>query len=125
MSGGDWKELFRAACEGDIELVRYHVKNGVDVNYAHPEFLSTPLVACILEKQEAVAALLLDHGANPLLPSEFDKLTPVQAARQVALPALEARLRALGAPDPGLMPPPWSPERWRTWFRDRIPWWLG
>ncbi|WP_439517856.1 ankyrin repeat domain-containing protein [Hydrogenophaga sp.] len=125
MSGGDWKELFRAACEGDIELVRYHVKNGVDVNYAHPEFLSTPLVACILEKQEAVAALLLDHGANPLLPSEFDNLTPVQAARQAALPALEARLRALGAPDPGLRPSPWSPERWRNWFRDRIPWWLG
>jgi ankyrin repeat protein len=125
MSGGDWKELFQAACEGDIELVRYHVKNGVDVNYAHPEFLSTPLVACILERQEAVAALLLDHGANPLLPSEFDALTPVQAARKVALPELEARLRAMGAPDPGRVLPPWRMERWRTFFRNRIPWHFG
>ena len=60
MSAGDWKELFAAACDGRIELVRYHVKNGVDVNYAHPEFLSTPLVACILARQPAVADLLLD-----------------------------------------------------------------
>ncbi len=125
MSGGDWKELFQAACEGDLELVRYHVKNGVDINYAHPEFLSTPLVACILERQEAVASLLLDHGANPLLPSEFDNLTPVQAARQVGLADLEARLRAMGAPDPGVVLPPWSPERWRNFFRSRIPWHFG
>ena len=102
MSGGDWKELFKAACEGHIELVRYHARNGVDLNYAHPEFLSTPLVACILERQEAVAGLLLDHGADPLLHSEFDNLTPVQAARQVGLPELEARLRSMGAPDPGV-----------------------
>ena len=125
MSGGDWKELFQAACEGDIELVRYHVRNGVDVNYAHPEFLSTPLVACILERQEAVALLLLDHGANPLLPSEFDALTPVQAARRAGLPALETRLRALGAPDPGAVLAPWRPERWRNFFRKRIPWYFG
>ena len=102
MSGGDWKELFKAACEGEIELVRYHARNGVDLNYAHPEFLSTPLVACILERQEAVAGLLLDHGADPLLLSEFDNLTPVQAARQVGLGTLEARLRAMGAPDPAV-----------------------
>lgn len=102
MSGGDWKELFQAACEGNIELVRYHARNGVDLNYAHPEFLSTPLVACILERQEAAAVLLLEHGADPLLLSEFDNLTPVQAARQVGLAGLEARLRAMGAPDPAV-----------------------
>ena len=121
MSGGDWKELFKAACEGHIELVRYHARTGGDLHDAHPEFLSTPLVACILERQEAVAGLLLDHGADPLLHSEFDNLTPVQAARQVGLGALEARLRAMGAPDPVVR----TPRRggWLALLLGRWFWW--
>ena len=87
MSGGNWKEMFNAACDGDLELVSYHVGRGVDVNYAHPEFLATPLVACILAGREAVALFLLDSGANPHLRSEFDGLTPVQAARRSAPPS--------------------------------------
>ncbi len=124
MSGGDWKELFQAACDGHIELLRYHVRNGVDVNYAHPEYLSTPLVGCILAQQAEAAMLLLDHGADPLLLSEFDALTPVQAARQAGLPEVEARLRAMGAPDPALN------RRgrhggWLALWWGRRPWWAG
>ncbi len=98
MSGGDWKEMFNAGCAGDLALVEHHVKSGVDVNCAHPEFLSTPLVAAILAGQEAVALYLLDHGANPALPSEFDAATPLQAARQMGLAAVEEKLYALGVP---------------------------
>jgi ankyrin repeat protein len=97
MDGGNWKEMFNAACEGDFELVKYHVKNGVDVNYAHPEFLSTPLVACTLAGQEEIALYLLESGANPSLPSEFDALTPLQAAQRAQLPALETKLKQFGA----------------------------
>lgn len=97
MDGGNWKEMFAAAEEGDLALVKYHVSRGVDVNYAHPEFLSTPLVATILAGQEEVAHFLLVAGADPILHSEFDGLTPVQAARRVGLPRLEDRLVALGA----------------------------
>lgn len=100
MDGGNWKEMFNAACDGDLELVRYHVKRGVDVNYAHPEFPSTPLVACTLAGQESVAIYLLEAGANPHLHSEFDGLTPIQAARQAELPLLEAKLVQLGASPP-------------------------
>lgn len=100
MSGGDWKEMFSAGCEGNLALVAYHVKSGVDVNYAHPEFLSTPLVAAILAGQEAVALYLLDHGANPALPSEFDAATPIQAARLMGLEAVEEKLYAKGVPRP-------------------------
>jgi ankyrin repeat protein len=121
MSGGDWKELFAAACEGDIELVRYHAKNGVDLDYAHPEFLSTPLVACILAQQAPAAHLLLDEGANPLLHSEFDGLTPVQAARQAGLADVEARLRSLGAPEPVDLHRPWK-TGWGQAIWDRMPW---
>jgi ankyrin repeat protein len=120
MSGGDWKELFNAGCEGDIELVCYHIRNQVDVNYAHPEFLSTPLVACLLAGQEAVAHLLLDHGADPLLLSEFDGLTPVQAARKTGLREVEQRLRAMGAPEPTPAPR----RRWIDRFVAQLPWGL-
>ncbi len=112
MDGGNWKEMFNAACEGDLELVTYHVKNGVDVNYAHPEFLSTPLVACTLAGQEAIALYLLGAGADPLLWSEFDALTPIQAAQQAKLPGLEARLRQLGAVAPAAV----AVELKGSWF---------
>ena len=100
MSGGDWKEMFNAGCEGDLELVKHHVKAGVDVNYAHPEFLSTPLVAAILAKQEQVALYLIEHGALPDLPSEFDSVTPVQAARRAGLQSVEDKLCSLGVERP-------------------------
>lgn len=118
MSGGNWKELFNAGCEGDLALVEYHVKCGVDLNYAHPEFLSTPLVGAILAGQEAVALYLLAHGAIPDLPSEFDGLTPIQAARRVGLQRVEDQLVALGVAQPA--PAPASAHRpgWlRRWWR--------
>lgn len=96
MSGGNWKEFFNAGCDGDMALVEYHVKCGVDVNYAHPEFLSTPLVGAILAKQEDVALYLLEHGALPDLPSELDGMTPMQAARHAGLQRVQGRLAQLG-----------------------------
>lgn len=97
MSGGDWKEMFEAACSGDLELLAYHVERGIDVNYAHPEYLSTPLVACIAAGQQAAALYLLDHGAIPTLGSEFEGMTPLQAARAAADERLVQRLQELGA----------------------------
>ena len=104
MSGGNWKEMFNAACDGDLELVRYHVKAGVDIDYPHPEFLSTPLVASILAGREEVALYLLDQGANPHLLSEFDGVTPLKAALKARMPKVAAELRALGANEPEQSP---------------------
>lgn len=118
MSGGNWKEMYQAGCEGDLALVEYHVKAGADVNYAHPEFLSTPLVAAILAGQQQVALFLLDHGAIPDLPSEFDAATPMQAARQAGLPAVEDRLCELGV---ARLPPPEPAPPRLGWFAR----WLG
>lgn len=99
-TGGNWKEMFRAACDGDLELVRFHIENGVDVDYAHPEFQSTALVACILAGQQEVAGYLLDRGADPTLESHFEGMTPVQAAREAGLTKLAERLRAMGSSSP-------------------------
>jgi ankyrin repeat protein len=92
MSGGDWKDMFGAAVRGDVELVRFHVAQGIDVNYAHPEFLETALVASILAGHAAVAHVLLDGGADPEMVSPMDALTPLAAARQVGLTEIEQRL---------------------------------
>lgn len=85
MSGGNWKELYLAARDGDLELVRYHVQIGVDVNYAHPEFQSTALVAAILADQQEVAQYLLNNGANPDLMSDMDAETPRDAAARLGM----------------------------------------
>lgn len=111
-SGGNWKELFKAACEGDLELLGYHARCGVDLNYAHPEFLSTPLVACTLAGQQQAALFLLQAGADPHLGSEFDAMTPLQAARKMGFAELEARLLALGATAPPLPPPAAARGSW-------------
>lgn len=96
-AAGDWKDMFLAACAGDVELVRYHLDQGVDVDFAHPEFQSTALVAAILGGREEVVQLLLDRGADPSLRSELEQQTPLQAARAAGLVAVTARLRAMGA----------------------------
>lgn len=118
MSAGDWKELFNAACEGNLPLVKYHVDQGVDINYAHPEFLSTPLVACILARQAHVAQFLLSKGASPTLFSEFDGVTPIQAAHNVGLAQVQAQLRELGAQLP---PSKTQAKSWlmRLWNRNK------
>jgi ankyrin repeat protein len=98
MSGGDWKDMFAAACRGDGELVRYHLEAGVDPDYAHPEYQETPLVAALLARHEDVALLLLDHGADPALRSVADDLTPLAAARAAGMRRAEQRLRTALTP---------------------------
>jgi uncharacterized protein len=95
MSSGNWKELFDAACTGDLELVRYHIRTGVNINHIHPEYFGSILVACILAKQEAVALELLAHGADPQLFSDLDGLSPLQAAKQAELKVVEEQLQIM------------------------------
>ena len=97
MSAGDWKDLYAAALAGDLPLVRYHVSAGVDPNYQHPEIMCTPLVASLIAGHDEVAHHLLAHGADPHMRSEFDGLTPLQAARKHGRAEFVTLLRKLGA----------------------------
>lgn len=92
MSGGDWKDMFGAALRGDTELVAFHLDQGVDPDYSHPEYQETALVAAILAGQDDVAHLLLDRGADPGLVSPMDALTPLGAAHQVGMASVVRRL---------------------------------
>lgn len=79
--GGDWKEMFEAAFKGDLELVKYHVKMGVDVNYQHPEFLTTALIEASQYGQAEVVAYLLENGADPDIKSVFGGDTAISVAK--------------------------------------------
>jgi ankyrin repeat protein len=94
MSHGDFKDFFRGACDGDLEVVRHHVRSGVDVDFIHPELLSTALVAAIEARQAEVALVLLEHGADPGLRSPLEGMTPLEAAEAAGLDDVAARLRA-------------------------------
>lgn len=114
MSSGNWKEMFDAACAGDLALVKYHVNAGVEIDYVHPEYLSTTLVACILSRQEKVAQFLLDNGASPHLQSLLEGQSPIQAAYSAGQSSLVARLVALGA-SPPLEKNPQRAKWWAFW----------
>ena len=76
MSHGDYKDFFRGACDGDLELVRHHLRRSVDVDFIHPELLSTALVAAIEAGGAEVALVLLEHGADPALRSPWREWRP-------------------------------------------------
>lgn len=95
-TGAEWKDMFHAACGGDVEMVRFQLEQGVDVDYAHPEMQSTALVEACLGGHRDVAHLLLDHGADPSLRSDMEQCTPIEAARSGGLDDVVLRLRAMG-----------------------------
>lgn len=120
MSSGDWHDLLSAAVAGDVELVRFHLGQGVDPGYVHPEVQATVLVSALLAGREEIAHVLLDHGADPEQESVVDGLTPLQAARRARLTTVEARLLALGAEESGVTSPgPPSAARPRRWWWPR------
>jgi len=82
MSAGDWKDMIYAIQDGDIDLVRYHMQRGVNPNYQHPEFMTTPLIECIYHDRLEIAQFLLKSGADPSLCIGFSSDSPLSLARQ-------------------------------------------
>ena len=80
MSAGDWKALFKAPQEGDLELVQYYIRLGVDINYQHPEVMTTALIESIRSGHFWIANCLLKNGADPKLKEVFGGETPLSLA---------------------------------------------
>jgi ankyrin repeat protein len=93
MAAGDWKDLLKAAQSGDLNLVKYHIGNGVDPNYQHPEFLTTPLIESIEQQHLKVMTYLLENGADPRLNAGFSSDSPLSVARKVGNPVAVHLLR--------------------------------
>lgn len=83
MSGGDWKAMFQAIETGDLELVRYYLRSGVDPNYQHPEYMARPLCESIRKDYYEICRLLLGHGAIPELRELESGLNPRELAKKL------------------------------------------
>lgn len=75
MAAGDWKDMLYAAERCDLELVKFHIEQGENPNYQHPEFLTTPLIESVRNGHEAVARYLLENGAKPRLAAGLSDLS--------------------------------------------------
>ncbi|MFM1877095.1 MAG: hypothetical protein RL266_2832 [Bacteroidota bacterium] len=82
MAAGDWKEMLIAAQNGDLALVRYHIRMGENPNYQHPEFLTTPLIEAATFGHLEIVMFLLDHGADPRIKAGFSSDTALTMAKQ-------------------------------------------
>lgn len=79
--GGNWKEMFEAAAVGDIELVRYHIRMGVDINYQHPEYLTNALIESVRLGNQEMMEFLLENGADPTIREVFGGMTALDVAK--------------------------------------------
>ena len=62
MSGGNWKGMFKAVQDGDLGLVEYYLRAGIDPNYQHPEFMASAVVESIRYNHMDILAELLKMG---------------------------------------------------------------
>jgi ankyrin repeat protein len=103
--GGDsWTALIWASRSGSIEAINLLLDSGADVNLPGPtgdDWDATPLQHAILQRQIAVARLLLDRGADPNRGPGLGSLAPLFLAAGDADPAILKLLLAHGA-DPAV-----------------------
>ena len=64
MAAGDWKDMLLASQTGNLDLVKYYIRQGVNINYQHPKYLTTPLIESIENEHPAIVQLLLQNGAD-------------------------------------------------------------
>ncbi|CAB9519565.1 ANK [Seminavis robusta] len=87
--GGNWKELVGAASKpggGDLTVVHYHLDRGIDPNYQHPEFMTTPLLEAIRAGNHEAAKVLLEHKPNqadPTLEGSWEGQTPMELSLEL------------------------------------------
>ncbi len=82
MSGGDWKQMFKAVQTGDINLVEYYLKLGIDPNYQHPEYMAAALVESIRFNHLDITKLLLENDADPKIEEVMGSDTPMSVAKE-------------------------------------------
>lgn len=76
-------KLVIAAEKGDIATLQQMIQDGVDVN-AQGANGETPLLRSIYAKNRASFKLLLDHGANPNVKTEYGWSVMEEAADAIA-----------------------------------------
>ncbi len=83
MSHGDWKDMFLGVQNNDLELVQFYIKMGIDINYQHPEFMTSPLIESISCRHPQMTAMLLQNGASPTIHEAGSNKSPLKIAREL------------------------------------------
>ncbi len=83
MAHGDWKDMIAGVQKNDLELVQYYIRMGIDINYQHPEFMTSALMECIRCGHKDMLVLLLENGANPNLKEAFSGDSPLKLAMRL------------------------------------------
>ncbi len=78
--GGDWKAMYKAAVEGDLEQLEYWLGFDIDLDYQHNEVGTTLLIAAAAAGHRPICERLLAAGATLDVRSEWDGWTAAQAA---------------------------------------------
>ena len=82
MSGGDWKAMFKGVQDNDLELVKFYINAGIDINYQHPEYMALALSESIRYDHLEIAELLLSNGAETSIIEMESGLLPIDLARK-------------------------------------------
>jgi len=102
MSGGDWKQMFKAVQEGDEALVEFYLRSGIDPNYQHPEYMAAALVESIRFNHLNITKLLLENNADPTIKEVWAGDTPMSVAtgkkNQEAIVLLSSYLKVAYSP---------------------------
>ena len=96
LAGGDWKALYEAAKTGKLDEVQRWLAAGVDPNYQHPEFGTTPLIAAAEAGQLGSVQALVAGGASVAVASDWDGWTALEAAEKSGHPAVARWLDTQG-----------------------------
>jgi ankyrin repeat protein len=75
--------MFLGVQTNDLKMVKYYLDEGVDVNYQHPEYMTSPLIEAIVNKYPAMVKLLIENGADVKLKEAYTQVTPLRAAEKV------------------------------------------
>ena len=81
--GGDWKEMFRGVETNDFDLVKYYIAMGIDINYQHPEFLTSALIESINLNHIEMMIYLLKNGALPDIKEAMSNKSPMTIAKEL------------------------------------------
>lgn len=82
MSHGDWKDLFKAVQDNNIDLVKLHISIGTDINYQHPKFFTNAFFESIRLKHHAITKLLIENGADLNLKEAYSGKNAIQIAKE-------------------------------------------
>ncbi|NER18518.1 ankyrin repeat domain-containing protein [Spongiivirga citrea] len=81
LRGGDWKEMLKAAEQGNLELVKAYVRMGIDINYVHPEELTTPLIESARNGNFEIVKFLLENGADCTIIDGYGGFSAIESAK--------------------------------------------